>query len=61
MTRKDYVEVAKILNLYADEIHKDTLRHLVDEFCDFFQEDNPRFDSARFMSAVIGNNESVVK
>lgn len=59
MTRKDYVEVAKILGLYSDEMSEDLLRHLTDEFADLFQEDNPRFDSVRFREAV--KKESVVR
>jgi hypothetical protein len=51
MSRKDYVEVAKIFDLYREDMDQDLFRNLVDEFSDFFAEDNPNFDSDRFAKA----------
>jgi hypothetical protein len=52
MTRKDYVSVADILNLFRDDVDKQFMIDLVNEFSDFFQEDNPRFNPKRFHEAV---------
>ena len=56
MTRKDYVEVARILNNYRltsvfDEQDENLFTDLVDNFSFFFEKDNPRFDSAKFFEA----------
>ena len=58
MTRKDYVEVARILNKYKDVIEDLAYVDMVDDFSYMFEQDNPRFDSSRFLIAC---NESVVK
>jgi hypothetical protein len=52
MTRKDYVNVADILNLFRDSMDKHLMTDLVNEFSDFFIEDNPRFNSQKFSEAV---------
>jgi rhamnogalacturonyl hydrolase YesR len=51
MTRKDYVETAKILNLFVDEMDSKTFKDLVFEFSEWFMSDNPRFDENRFWDA----------
>jgi hypothetical protein len=51
MTRKDYVETAKILNLFVDEMDSKTFKDLVFEFSEWFSADNPRFDENRFWDA----------
>lgn len=51
MTRKDYVATSNILKSFADEIHPSVFGDLVDEFADFFQSDNERFDKERFETA----------
>lgn len=53
MTRKDYVSVADILNLFRDEIDMTVMQDLITEFSDFFAEDNPRFDAKRFEEAIL--------
>ena len=58
MTRKDYVEVARIINKYKDVMEDIVFADLVDDFSYMFEQDNPRFDSSRFVSAC---KESVVK
>lgn len=52
MTRKDYVETAKILNSFVDVIPSDTMIELVEDFVEMFQNDNPNFDYERFLKAV---------
>jgi hypothetical protein len=51
MTRKDYVETAKILNLFVDEMDSKTFKDLVFEFSEWFASDNPRFDENKFWDA----------
>jgi rhamnogalacturonyl hydrolase YesR len=51
MTRKDYVETAKILNLFVNEMDSKTFKDLVFEFSEWFMSDNPRFDENRFWDA----------
>ena len=51
MTRKDYVETAKILNLFVDEMDSKTFKDLVFEFSEWFMSDNPRFDENKFWDA----------
>jgi hypothetical protein len=59
MTRKDYVEVARILNTYmklnndneypalVDEFEV----HLVEPFIEMFEKDNPNFNADKFWEA----------
>jgi hypothetical protein len=51
MTRKDYVETAKILNQFADSIDSHVFNDLVFEFSEWFAADNPRFDEDKFYDA----------
>jgi hypothetical protein len=51
MTRKDYVATAEILSTYKDEIPQIVFEELIDEFCAYFESDNPNFDSKRFYDA----------
>jgi len=52
MTRKDYVETAKILNTFVDVIEPNTMVKLVENFVEMFQNDNPNFDYIIFLKAV---------
>lgn len=54
MTRKDYVQVANILYSQKVEIDENVFSTLVDQFCDFFHEDNPNFSPSRFEVACYG-------
>lgn len=61
MTRKDYIETAKILLDFKDSIGSDhdgeqTFEGLVDRFSIMFENDNPRFDSDRFADACFGED-----
>ena len=51
MTRKDYVETAKILNEYVNLIDQFTFEDLVNDFCDMFFADNPKFSPTKFEEA----------
>ena len=55
MTRKDYVEVARILNKYKSTIEEKDFIDLSDDFSYMFEKDNPRFNSEKFLEAC--NNE----
>ena len=51
MTRKDYVEVARILNANLENVSD----LMLNDFIAMFKSDNSRFDSNRFVNAVRGN------
>lgn len=51
MTRKDYVETAKILNEFVDSIDSHVFQDLVFEFSEWFASDNSRFDEDKFSQA----------
>ena len=53
MTRKDYIETAKILNQFANEIDSKTFQDLIFEFSEWFSADNPRFDENTFWDACV--------
>jgi hypothetical protein len=55
MTRKDYVETAKILNYASDKTHPALFSKMIGDFVSMFKNDNPRFDEIRFRNAVKGN------
>ena len=57
MTRKDYVETARILNNFVDVIDKNDFDELVFEFSEWFASDNPRFDESKFYDACIESQE----
>ena len=52
MTRKDYVETARILNYVSDKTHPAVFSKMVVDFAEMFAKDNPRFDAKRFYSAA---------
>ena len=53
MTRKDYVETAKILNQFSDTMDPHSFTDLVFEFSEWFSADNPRFDEDKFWDACV--------
>jgi len=59
MTRKDYIETAKILNQFANEIESKQFQDLIFEFSEWFASDNPRFDENKFWDACVKELESV--
>lgn len=56
MTRKDYVETAKILNGFVDDVDFIHLSQMAIQFSEMFAKDNPRFDEQRFIDAVFEVN-----
>ena len=62
MTSKDYTVIAAILNgrikesdtaeRVTREAARDTVRRIVWELMPLFEQDNPRFDRAKFLDAV---------
>lgn len=52
MTRKDYVETARILNKYKESINEKDFIDLVDDFSFMFEQDNERFNTEKFLEAV---------
>ena len=57
MTRKDYVETAKILNQFSDRIDSHDFEDLIFEFSEWFASDNPRFDEQKFFDACMDSEE----
>ena len=57
MTRKDYIETAKILNQFANEIESKQFQDLIFEFSEWFASDNPRFDENKFWDACVKEME----
>jgi len=57
MTRKDYIETAKILNQLSNEIDSKQFQDLIFEFSEWFASDNPRFDENRFWDACVKEME----
>jgi hypothetical protein len=53
MTRKDYIQVANILNSYHLDIDAQVFEDLLSDFQIFFKKDNSNFDSTRFRDAVM--------
>lgn len=56
MTRKDYIEIAKVLRNAKEEVLADqgrigTIRQIALELCSVLKSDNPRFDKDRFLTA----------
>ena len=51
MTRKDYVETAKILANYREDISSLRYLDMVYDFSDWFAEDNPNFNETKFLQA----------
>jgi hypothetical protein len=57
MTRKDYIETAKILNKFSDSIDSHDFDNLIFEFSEWFLSDNPRFDESKFYDACVDSQE----
>ena len=49
MTKKNYIEIAKILNKYSG---KDSEHMLLLKLCQYFREDNPKFNADKFLDVV---------
>jgi len=46
MTKKNYIQIAKIIKEYGDKEHI-----LLLKLCELFKEDNPNFDADKFLKA----------
>ena len=51
LTRSDYIKISNIVSGFRDEIHPQVFEDLVEEFAQWLQSDNERFDKARFEKA----------
>ena len=51
MTRKDYIETAKILNYVNQKTHPAVFSKMVIDFAVMFAKDNPKFDANKFYKA----------
>lgn len=56
MTRKHYVKIAEIIerNTSGEIPNSVYLPDLIDDLCNFFQSENPRFDKDKFVDACNG-------
>lgn len=57
MTRKDYIELAKVMNRLGKSIEAHTreskaFNEAVADLSEWLSTDNPRFDSVRFLEAI---------
>jgi hypothetical protein len=57
MTRKDYIETAKILQKFSNTIDSGDFQDLIFEFSEWFASDNPRFDEQKFFDACMDSQE----
>ena len=55
MSRKNYVEIAEILNSYAGEMRKDVMEDIVNDFIVMFEKDNDNFNSDLFWEECFKN------
>ena len=55
MSKKDYQVIVKILNKHAKYMSVDAFMLLVQDFANALKADNPRFDSGRFMDALLSS------
>ena len=51
MSRKDYVETARILNKYKGSLDEKDFTDLTDDFSFWFEKDNPNFLPEKFLEA----------
>jgi hypothetical protein len=61
MTRKDYIELAKIMATLREYVEPRTREgrgfdEAVRSMLEWLETDNPRFDSAKFEEAIYGKN-----
>jgi hypothetical protein len=53
MTRKDYIQIAKVLNSNLTDANYELIEKLTKEFSTILKADNPNFDKTRFENAVM--------
>ena len=58
MTKKDYIKVAEVLHYFLYETNNSNETELISNLAlslgKVFKDDNPRFDTVRFIKAVTG-------
>lgn len=52
MSRKHFKAVAELLRAYRDLVSANTFNDLVHGFIDVFEQENPNFDSDKFIKAI---------
>jgi hypothetical protein len=52
MSRKDYIQIAALLQQYKERLSVQEFNALVTDLAMLFQRDNPRFDASKFASAI---------
>jgi len=62
MTKKDYIRFAYLLNSMnkgfpADMFSHEAKKFLVNNMCEIFETDNPRFDRSKFKEAVYATSQ----
>jgi len=50
-TKRHYVKIAKLLNLWTDSTGKINAQAIMANLADMFEEDNPHFNRAKFIDA----------
>ena len=55
MAKKNYIAIAKILNKYS---WKDSDHMILLKLCQYFKEDNPKFNADKFLDVVSGTDEN---
>ena len=65
MTKKDYIRFASLLNSmdkgFPDEMFShQAKKFLVNNMCDIFEMDNPRFDRGKFKEAVYSISQQLI-
>ena len=53
MTKKNYIQIAKIIKEYGDKEYM-----LLLKLCEYFKKDNPNFDADKFLDMVADDNIS---
>jgi len=57
MTKKDYIKIAKVISNNSISGGRMVRHDFIKELCLMFEEDNPNFDSFKFMNACDPYND----
>ena len=61
MSKKDYKAIAKVIKRYNPNemgYAHSLINEMIHDLCDYFQQDNPRFDKDKFIVACYPDNET---
>ena len=61
MSKKDYIAIAAILKQSRDDSYRQSVVYVAEQLAVYFKQDNPRFDTDRFINAVIGAYTNAVR